>query len=72
MEWINVKNRMPPDGQDVYVWHNFLPQFNVNVSTASYDRKKNKWIDYKGEVHEFTDYIKMWCPLIKPPKQINL
>lgn len=64
-EWINVKDRLPEDGQQV--WTYFLP--DKDMYFAIY--QDGKWWDFRNDESkgcEYTVKVTHWMPLPTPPK----
>lgn len=68
MEWISIEDKLPPGFEECLVWP--IPNRDMNIRTASYDPKKERWEQdcYNGyDYEDFNPIVTHWMPLPEPP-----
>lgn len=65
MNWINVKDRLPENTDNVLAFSSKAHNVNCSVEVAFLDEDKQ----WKGAPTYFTDGITHWQPLPDPPKE---
>ena len=73
MEWINIKNKHPNDGERVLTWDNYFNEQKINIFNETYQC----WDTEDGDDFEYeldatlsdgqTLIIPFWMPLPKKP-----
>ena len=70
MKWIDVKDELPPDGEDVLCWYEYYRygQYNCMYQTFGLGYHFNG--NWGGEVVQGQKAkVLAWMPLPKPPKK---
>lgn len=68
MEWVNVKDRLPPDGDDVLCWYEYWRYGQYNCMYRKYGIGYQFNGNWGGEVANGRNAkVLYWMPLPKPP-----
>lgn len=73
MEWIDVKDKLPPDGEDVLCWYEYYRygQYNCMYQKYGIGYQFNGY--WGGEVANGRNAkVLAWIPLPQPPKESRI
>jgi hypothetical protein len=59
-DWISVKDRLPPDYQDLLLWDGF-------IRYRGYRTEEKGFMIWEGEYNQARNTITHWVPLPAPP-----
>ena len=69
MQWIETKNKLPKDCEDVLVGIKNVNSNDVHLEIGHYDYDRLNWYGFDDyPIHEFGFFVAYWMPLPKKPE----